>query len=166
MPEQYDAPHARVLRDAGLKVTAPRLAVLDALEDHPHEGAEAVYARVAETLPSTSLQAVYGVLGALADAGILRRIEPAGSPARYERRVGDNHHHLVCTGCGRVEDVDCLVGASPCLTPGHDHGFRIERAEVTFWGVCADCRAVDAVAHGDGAAPEGRPTASTPEPIV
>lgn len=144
-----------LLREAGLKVTAPRLAVLRALDGHPHEGAEEIYRRVAGELPSTSLQAVYGVLGALTDAGVLRRIEPAGSPARYERRIGDNHHHLVCTGCGRVEDVDCLVGEAPCLTPGDTHGFRMQRAEVTFWGRCPDCTAADAAAAPPAASAAG-----------
>lgn len=130
---------AHALRDVGLKVTAPRVAVLGALARHAHADADAVFRAVRSELPSTSLQAVYGVLGALAEAGLVRRIEPAGSPALYERRVGDNHHHLVCRDCGRVEDVDCVVGESACLTPSDTHGFRVAEAEVTFWGRCPAC---------------------------
>lgn len=136
-------PAARI-RAAGLKVTAPRLAVLEALSGHgqaqAHLDAEAVYERVRETLPTTSLQAVYGVLAALAGAGLVRRIEPAGSPALYEGRTGDNHHHLVCTNCRTVVDVDCVVGEPPCLEPSDAGGFAIHTAEVTFWGLCANCR--------------------------
>ncbi|WP_166880352.1 Fur family transcriptional regulator [Salinibacterium sp. ZJ450] len=129
------------IRGAGLKVTAPRLAVMQALERSPHAAAEQLFAAVHEELPNTSLQAVYGVLGALADAGLIRRIQPAGSPALYERRVDDNHHHLICSGCGAVQDVDCVVGAAPCLTPSDAAGFTVHAAEVTFWGLCADCQA-------------------------
>lgn len=132
------------LRSAGLKVTAPRLAVLGHFGAGPdaagHFSADEIFARVATELPSTSKQAVYGVLAALVAAGLLRKIEPAGSAALYEKRTGDNHHHLVCTGCNRIEDVDCVVGESPCLTPSNTHGFQIHQAEVTFWGVCASCR--------------------------
>jgi len=128
------------LRDAGLKVTAPRLAVLDAVSDHGHLDAEAVLARVTGTLPGTSLQSVYNVLGALTDAGLLRRIEPAASPALYESRTGDNHHHVVCTNCRAVADVDCVAGEPPCLAPSDAAGFAIHTAEVTFWGLCADCQ--------------------------
>lgn len=131
------------LRSAGLKVTAPRLAVLDAFgvgEAGGHLSADEVFGAVSPTLPSTSMQAVYGVLGALVGAGLLRKIEPAGSAALYEKRIGDNHHHLVCTGCNRVQDVDCVTGEAPCLTPSSTHGFLIHTAEVTFWGLCADCQ--------------------------
>ncbi|GAA4372233.1 Fur family transcriptional regulator [Agromyces bauzanensis] len=143
------APHgdgvlAHTLRDVGLKVTAPRLAALLALAEHPHADADTVFRAVQAELPTTSLQAVYGVLGAFADAGLVRRIEPAGSPALYERRVGDNHHHLVCRDCGRVEDVDCVVGESACLTPSSTHGFQVAEAEVTFWGRCPACAAAAA----------------------
>lgn len=134
-----DGQLAHTLRDAGLKVTSPRVAVLRALAEHPHADADTVFRVVQAELPTTSLQAVYGVLGAFADAGLVRRIEPAGSSARYERRVGDNHHHLVCRDCGRVEDVDCVVGESACLTPGDTHGFQVTEAEVTFWGRCPAC---------------------------
>ncbi|WP_400997184.1 Fur family transcriptional regulator [Agromyces sp. GXQ0307] len=137
-PHRDDA--AARLRDAGLKVTAPRLAVLDAVVGHGHLDAEAVHARVTDTLPGTSLQSIYNVLGALTEAGLLRRIEPAESPALYESRTGDNHHHVVCTRCRAVADVDCVVGHAPCLAPSDTNGFTIQTAEVTFWGLCADCR--------------------------
>lgn len=129
------------LRLSGLRATDQRVAVLSALETHPHADANAVFAAVVPALPDTSVQAVYGVLGALTDAGLVRRIEPAGSPARYELRVGDNHHHIVCTGCGAIGDVDCAVGHAPCLTPSGASGFTITTAEVTYWGLCADCAA-------------------------
>ena len=128
------------IRSAGLKVTAQRLAVLHALADSPHASAERVFAAVRAELPGTSLQAVYGVLTAFSSAGLVRRIEPAGSAALYERRVGDNHHHLVCTACGAVHDVDCVVGEAPCLTPSDARGFALQSAEVTFWGLCPSCQ--------------------------
>ena len=124
-------------------MTGPRLAVLGALAETPgeHQNAEAVAAGARARLGRRlSRQAVYDNLRALAEAGLVRRIEPAGSPARYEARVGDNHHHLVCRRCGATRDVDCVVGARPCLQPSTDHGFAIDEAEVTFWGVCPDCR--------------------------
>ena len=129
-----------LLRQHGLRVTAPRLAVLDALEGRAHLDADEVLQQVRTTLPTVSVQAVYDVLHALADAGLLRRIEPAGHPARYERRTGDNHHHVVCRGCGAVDDVDCVVGHAPCLSPSSSSGFAVEVAEVTFWGLCPACR--------------------------
>ncbi|MDI2098392.1 Fur family transcriptional regulator [Ruicaihuangia caeni] len=135
---------ADTIRAAGLKVTAPRLAVLRALRYAPHSDADQVFRMVEPELTATSRQAVYGVLGAFTEAGLARRIEPAGSPARYELRVGDNHHHLVCTGCGRVEDVDCVHGAAPCLVPSQTQGFAIAEAEVTFWGRCVDCVVTEA----------------------
>lgn len=128
------------LRSAGLRVTAPRVAVLGTVAEHPHSDADHIAARVRETLGSVSTQAVYDVLKACVGAGLLRRIEPAGSAARYETRIGDNHHHLVCRNCGSVVDIDCVVGAAPCLTPSDDHGFVVDEAEVTFWGLCANCR--------------------------
>lgn len=140
---QQDAPEAR-LRSVQLKVTAPRVAVLGVLEAHGHFDAEAVFSAVSTSLPKTSLQAVYGVLAALVAAGLVRKIEPAGSAALYEARVGDNHHHLVCLECQRVEDVDCTIGESPCLTPSNTNGFAIKVAEVTFWGLCAECQAASA----------------------
>lgn len=128
------------LRDSGLRVTQGRIAVLDALDGLPHADAESVYRAVLPALPGTSIQNVHNVLGDLTAAGLLRRIEPAGSPARYERRTGDNHHHIVCTSCGAVGDVDCVVGHAPCLHPSDAGGFTVMTAEVTFWGLCPSCR--------------------------
>jgi Fur family ferric uptake transcriptional regulator len=128
------------LRAAGLRVTAPRLAVLSWLAEHPHETADAVADGVRDGLGSVSTQAVYDVLAACVDAGLVRRIEPAGSAARYETRTGDNHHHLVCRSCGATADVDCVVDERPCLTPSDDGGFEIDEAEVVFWGLCPACR--------------------------
>ena len=128
------------LRDAGLRVTAPRVAVLAEMEDGKHVTADQVALAVRGRLGTISTQAVYDVLGALARAGLLRRIEPAGSPARYETRVGDNHHHVVCRACGAIADVDCVVGEPPCLSPANAGGFVIDEAEVTFWGLCPDCQ--------------------------
>lgn len=130
------------LRLAQLKVTAPRVAVLGVLSGHGHWDAESVFSVVVTSLPKTSLQAVYGVLAALVAAGLVRKIEPAGSSALYEARVGDNHHHMVCLNCKRVEDVDCVVGESPCLTPSNMNGFALQSAEITFWGLCAQCQLV------------------------
>ena len=135
------------IRAAGLKVTAPRLAVMRALNDAPHASAEKVFGAVRIDLPSTSLQAVYGVLTAFVAAGLVRKVEPAGSAALFERRVGDNHHHLVCTECSRVQDVDCALGSAPCLVPSDAGGFAVHAAEVTYWGVCADCQATLAQAR-------------------
>lgn len=129
------------LRDAGLRVTAPRLAVLELLERYPHSTADFVASQVREGLGGVSTQTVYDVLRVCAERGLLRRIEPAGSPVRYESRTGDNHHHLVCRDCGAVHDVDCVVGMAPCLQPDTDHGFLIDEAEVTFWGLCPPCQA-------------------------
>lgn len=128
------------LRGAGLKATRGRVAVLEALTDHPHVDAETVFRTLIPALPGTSIQNVHNVLGDLTAAGLLRRIEPAGSPALYERRIGDNHHHVVCTGCGAVADIDCAVGHAPCLHPSDAGGFVIDTAEVTFWGVCPSCQ--------------------------
>jgi len=137
------------LHTLGLRVTEPRLAVFEAVQSHPHADTETILDATRAALPSVSHQAVYDGLRTLAEAGLVRRIQPAGSLARYEVRVGDNHHHLVCQVCGRVEDIDCVVGEAPCLTPNDDHGFVVQQAEVTFWGTCADCapdadRAADA----------------------
>lgn len=129
------------LRHAGLRVTETRRGVYDVLHTLPHARADEVFARVRERLPATSMQSVYNALGDFVDAGLARRIEPAGHPGLFELRVADNHHHLVCRGCGRVEDVDCVVGAAPCLHPQQTHGFSVEAAEVTFWGMCASCAA-------------------------
>lgn len=130
-----------MLRSASLRVTRPRLAVLAAVDGLPHADTESVIAAVRRELPDVSHQAVYDSLHTLTDVGILRRIQPAGSLARYETRVGDNHHHLVCRLCGSVTDVDCAVGETVCLTPSHTHGFRVEEAEVVYWGVCPQCAA-------------------------
>ena len=131
---------AHRLRDAGLRVTRPRLAVLDALADHPHADADTLVSVARRAHPTLSPQAVYGVLKALVAVGLARRVEPAGAPALYEVRVGDNHHHLVCRSCGTVADVDCTVGAAPCLSPSDTAGFVVDEAEVVFWGLCPDCR--------------------------
>ncbi|MEV6923461.1 Fur family transcriptional regulator [Dactylosporangium sp. NPDC051485] len=130
-----------LLRARGLRVTRPRLAVLEVLESsHGHLDVDQIAARVRQRLDTVSTQAVYDVLGALSRAGLARRIEPAGSPARFESRVGDNHHHVVCRGCGEIADVDCAVGDAPCLTPSQAHGFVLDEAEVTFWGLCPACQ--------------------------
>ncbi|MFC0004750.1 Fur family transcriptional regulator [Micromonospora siamensis] len=130
-----------LLRSRGLRVTRPRLAVLDVLAGGGHLEVEEITRQVRERLDSVSTQAVYDVLGALSRAGLSRRIEPAGSPARYEARAGDNHHHVVCRSCGEIADVDCAVGAAPCLDPSSADGFEVDEAEVTFWGLCPGCQA-------------------------
>ena len=130
-----------MLREASLRVTRPRLAVLGAVHTHPHADTDALIAAVREELPAVSHQAVYDVLRALTDAHLVRRIQPAGSVARYESRVGDNHHHVVCRTCGAIADVDCAVGHAPCLHASDDHGFAIDEAEVTYWGTCSQCAA-------------------------
>lgn len=141
LDSQPDAPADALIRGAGLRVTATRVAVLEALRDRPHATADDVFARVSGTLAGTSKQSVYNALGDFADAGLARRIEPAGHSGTFELRVGDNHHHVVCTRCGRIDDVDCVVGSAPCLHVPEGSGFVIETAEVTFWGLCPDCRA-------------------------
>ena len=128
------------LRGVALRATSGRMAVLAALEASPHATAENVFSLISVDLPGTSPQAVYMVLNDLTRAGLIRRFEPAGSAALYERRVGDNHHHLVCDSCGTVQDVDCAIGAAPCLTPAGDTGFQVREAEVTFWGLCERCQ--------------------------
>jgi Fur family ferric uptake transcriptional regulator len=128
------------LRDQGLRVTKPRLAVLEILAEGGHLEVDDIAARVRIRLDSVSTQAVYDVLGALARAGLARRIEPAGSPARYEARSGDNHHHVVCRACGTIADIDCTVGSAPCLDPDTAVGYEIDEAEVTFWGLCPSCQ--------------------------
>jgi len=129
------------LRGASLRVTQPRLSVLAALRDHPHVDTETVISLVRAELPAVSHQAVYDVLHALTDAGLIRRIQPAGALARYEARIGDNHHHVVCRLCGVIADIDCAVGHAPCLSPSGDHGFVVDEAEVVYWGTCPDCAA-------------------------
>jgi len=129
------------LRAVSLRVTRPRLAVLTALRDHRHVDTDAVIALVRAELPTVSHQTVYDVLRALTDAGLVRRIQPAGATARYESRVGDNHHHAVCRTCGAIADVDCVVGDAPCLTAADDQGFVVDEAEVVYWGTCPGCAA-------------------------
>lgn len=138
----------RRLREASLRVTRPRLAVMRALQAQPHADTESVIGAVRRDLGAVSHQAVYDVLGALTAAGLVRRIQPQGTVARYEMRVGDNHHHVVCRGCGAIGDVDCAVGHAPCLTPSDDDGFVVDEAEVVFWGTCGDCTAGAAGAAG------------------
>ncbi|PKW28244.1 Fur family transcriptional regulator [Phycicoccus duodecadis] len=137
-----EARYDRMLRDAALRVTRPRLAVLGAVHDHPHADTEAIMTAVRRDLGQVSHQAVYDVLRALTDAGLIRRIQPPGSLARYEARVGDNHHHVVCRSCGTIADVDCAVGEAPCLTAAENHGFEIDEAEVVYRGLCPRCAAV------------------------
>jgi Fe2+ or Zn2+ uptake regulation protein len=127
------------LRAAQLRVTRPRVAVLAAVYEHPHADTDQIIGAARRNLGEVSHQAVYDVLRALTAAGLVRRIEPAGSVARYESRVADNHHHLVCRTCGAVADVDCAVGETPCLTASEDHGYSIDEAEVTYWGLCPAC---------------------------
>lgn len=130
-----------LLRSARLRVTRPRVAVLAAVHAHPHADTPSIIGHVRADLGDVSQQAVYDVLRALADAGLVRRIEPPGSVARYESRTGDNHHHIVCRSCGAIADVDCAVGAAPCLTAEDDHGYVIDEVEVVYRGLCADCSA-------------------------
>jgi len=129
----------RMLRGATLRVTRPRVAVLTAVYEYPHVDTDAIIGVVREDLGEVSHQAVYDVLRALTAGGLVRRIQPSGSVARYESRVGDNHHHVVCRLCGVIADVDCAVGNTPCLTASDDHGFAIDEAEVIYWGLCPDC---------------------------
>lgn len=140
MPEPVDV--VDLLRGAGLRVTQPRIAALRAVHAHPHADTDSVIGLVRRDLGDVSTQAVYDVLRALTEAGLVRRIQPAGSVARYESRVADNHHHVVCRSCGAIADVDCAVGHAPCLTASDAHGFRIDEAEVTYWGTCPDCERV------------------------
>lgn len=128
-----------MLRSASLRVTRPRVAVLSAVTTVPHADADTIISTVRTELGSVSKQAVYDVLAALVQANLVRRIEPSGSPARFETRVGDNHHHVVCRNCGDIADVDCAVGEAPCLHASNSHGFSIDEAEVIYWGVCPDC---------------------------
>jgi Fur family ferric uptake transcriptional regulator len=129
----------QLLRDAALRVTRPRLAVLSAVHENPHADTDSIIRVVRADLGEVSHQAVYDVLRVLTSAGLLRRIQPAGSVARYEARVGDNHHHVVCRSCGAIADVDCATGTAPCLEASDDHGFVIDEAEVTYWAQCPEC---------------------------
>jgi Fe2+ or Zn2+ uptake regulation protein len=140
--------HVDLLRRNGLQVTAQRLAVLRAVSGRPHSTAADVGGVVRDEIGAISLQAVYDTLGTLTDKGLIRRIQPAGSPARYEDRVGDNHHHLVCRSCGRMVDTECAIGYAPCLAAPDDLGFEIDEAEVIYWGRCPECAAADPVVAG------------------
>ncbi|HME49373.1 Fur family transcriptional regulator [Mycobacterium sp.] len=131
--------YAEQLRMADLRVTRPRIAVLEAVQAHPHADTETIFGAVRTALPEVSRQTVYDVLNALTAVGLVRRIQPSGSVARYESRVGDNHHHLVCRACGVIADVDCAVGEAPCLMASEDNGFLLDEAEVIYWGLCPDC---------------------------
>jgi Fe2+ or Zn2+ uptake regulation protein len=139
---------AELLRGAALRVTRPRLAVLAAVHEHPHSDTETITRIVRGQLGAVSTQAVYNVLRVLTVAGLLRCIQPAGSVARYESRVADNHHHVVCRSCNEVADVDCAVGYTPCLTASDDHGFAIDEAEVVYWGLCPACSATSGSSVG------------------
>jgi Fur family transcriptional regulator, stress-responsive regulator len=139
MPGEASVEGAELLRRHGVQVTAQRLAVLRAVSRRPHSTADDIDKTVRADLGAISRQAVYDALGTLTDKGLLRRIQPAGSPARYEDRIGDNHHHLICRTCNRMVDVDCAVGATPCLTAADDSGYEIDEAEVVYWGRCPDC---------------------------
>ncbi len=129
------------LRAVSLRVTRPRVAVLSALRDHPHVDTDTVIQLVRAEHPAVSHQAVYDVLRVLTEAGLIRRIQPMGATARYESRVGDNHHHIVCRGCGAIADVECAVGHAPCLSASDNHGFVVDEAEVVYWGTCPTCAA-------------------------
>ncbi|MBW3638998.1 MAG: transcriptional repressor [Actinobacteria bacterium] len=143
-----------LLRGADLRVTRPRLAVLTAVHQRPHADTEAIISAVRTEIAAVSHQAVYNVLRALTDAGLVRRIQPAGSVARYEVRVGDNHHHVVCRSCGAIADVDCAVSETPCLTASDDNGYAIDEAEVVYWGRCPTCAAASPKPEATGTAPE------------
>ncbi|MEU2041869.1 Fur family transcriptional regulator [Nocardia niwae] len=129
----------QMLRGVSLRVTRPRVAVLSAVHDHPHADTESIIRAVRSALPEVSHQTVYDSLNALTATGLVRRIQPSGSVARYESRVGDNHHHVVCRACGVIADVDCAIGDAPCLTASDDSGFSIDEAEVIYWGLCPNC---------------------------
>ncbi|MBV2363874.1 Fur family transcriptional regulator [Streptomonospora nanhaiensis] len=144
------------LRSAGLRVTAARVAILEQVRSGNHLDAERIARGVRGAVGHVSTQAVYDGLHALTRAGLLRRIEPAGSPARFEARVGDNHHHIVCRSCGEVSDIDCVVGEAPCVEPSQTHGFVVEEAEVVFWGVCPQCQE-------QGAPPDRPPARRVPD---
>ncbi|MEW6322191.1 MAG: Fur family transcriptional regulator [Acidobacteriota bacterium] len=145
-----------LLRQHGIQVTAQRLAVLRAVSGHPHVTADRVAELVRGEIGAISLQSVYDALGLLVETGVLRRIQPPGSPARFEDRVGDNHHHLICRVCGRVVDVDCAVGSAPCLTAADDQGYEIDEAEVAYWGRCPDCQGRDRGPDATGASTRRR----------
>jgi Fe2+ or Zn2+ uptake regulation protein len=148
VPELTKADATALLKERGVRVTAQRVAVLKAVADAPHRTTDEIDTAVRDELGAISRQAVYDVLAALTEAGVVRRIQPAGSPARYENRVGDNHHHLICRVCGRTVDVDCAVGEVPCLTAADDAGYEVDEAEVIYWGRCPDCVATTPAVPG------------------
>ena len=148
VPKELSVDNDALLRRHGLQVTAQRLAVLRAVSDRPHSTADDIANVVRAEIGAISRQAVYDALGALTDKGLLRRIQPAGSPARYEDRVDDNHHHLICRSCGRMVDVDCAVGYTPCLTAADGSGYEIDEAEVIYWGRCPECVTAAAASSG------------------
>jgi Fur family ferric uptake transcriptional regulator len=148
----------QILRQAQLRVTRPRIAVLSAVHEHPHADTNSIIEAVRRQLGEVSHQAVYDVLQALTSAGLVRKIQPSGSVARYESRVADNHHHIVCRSCGAVADVDCSVGFAPCLTPSEAHGYAIDEAEVIYWGLCPSC----ATAPASSSATPTAPLSTTP----
>ena len=154
-----------LLRGAGLRVTGPRLAVLAAVDAHPHAETDQIIAAVRASAVRVSHQAVYDSLNTLAERGVVRRIQPRGTVARYESQVGDNHHHLVCHTCGLIRDVDCAVGLAPCLTPAQGHGFEIDEAEVVYWGTCPTCahRTAGAEPTGTESATDARHPRETPK---
>jgi Fur family ferric uptake transcriptional regulator len=135
----HSAP-AEILRSLGVQVTAQRVAVLDAVSAHPHATADQILESVRASIGTISRQSVYDTLGTLVQVGLVRRIQPTGSPARFENRVGDNHHHIICRNCGALSDVDCAVGEMPCLTASDSHGYTIDEAEVAYWGLCPTCQ--------------------------
>jgi Fur family transcriptional regulator, stress-responsive regulator len=147
MSQSRPSDPAESFRQRGVQVTAQRLAVMRAVSGHPHATTDEIEEVVREDIGAVSRQAVYDALGVLTDKGLIRRIQPARSPARYENRVDDNHHHLVCRSCGSTKDVDCAVGTTLCLTASHDQGFIVEEAEVIYWGVCPVCQRETAVPH-------------------
>lgn len=140
VPQTQPDPLRAVISESGLKVTAPRVAVLEILQSAPHSSADQVFNEARKSLSKISAQTIYGILASFTGAGLVRRFDPPNSPALYECRVGDNHHHLSCVGCGLVQDVDCVIGEAPCLTPSDDSGFTIYSAEVTFNGLCRTCQ--------------------------
>jgi Fe2+ or Zn2+ uptake regulation protein len=153
---------AAVLRQHGLQVTAQRLAVLRAVADRPHSTANDIDEAVRSEIGTVSRQAVYDALAALTEKGLVRRIQPAGSPARYEDRVGDNHHHLICRSCSRMVDVDCAVGDTPCLTAADGHGYDIDEAEVVYWGRCPECAGAQTTSPTTSTTTTTSTTPSTP----
>jgi Fur family transcriptional regulator, stress-responsive regulator len=150
VPKETSVDHDALLRRHGLQVTAQRLGVLRVVSERPHSTADDIYTVVRAEIGAISRQAVYDALAVLGDKGLLRRIQPAGSPARYEDRVGDNHHHLICRTCLRMVDVDCAVGETPCLTAADDSGYEVDEAEVIYWGRCPECVAAAAVSSDGG----------------